>query len=167
MEKTLRVKFPRISLRGNWNPYTIVASRSTHREKGQEDEAESICRSNVTAVSSCSYLLQVINKQSHIPLYFIKLGFLFFFLVIDLDMVSPISRVNGINFEEIEVSLAKRQQLSPEFKGVAIISLSSKRKWIEKNCWFMSNPTFRRACNVNLSSDIHLRMIQISGNIII
>lgn len=31
--------------------------------------------------------------------------------------MSPMFRVNGLDFEEIEVRLAKREQYSPEFKG--------------------------------------------------
>lgn len=37
-------------------------------------------------------------------------------------------RVNGIDFEEVRVDISKRQQLSPEFKGMPISKWDSNRR---------------------------------------
>lgn len=104
------------------------------RETKEKNEAESICRSAVPAISCRYYLLQVIlyipSSSVYTFLYSIlifvvfssilRCGSIFFYCDWNLGSHSlGVIRVNGIDFEEIKVELFKRQQLSAEFKGTA------------------------------------------------
>lgn len=86
---------------------TVIRARATQRIR--EDEAQSLRGSNVAAISSCYYLLQVILLLFVYPTQLeLKLK----------ALISVLCRINGIDFEEIKVELAKRQQYSHEFKGL-------------------------------------------------
>lgn len=109
------------------NDSTVRTKNQRSSERGKlENEAESIRRQNVTAITGCSHLLQVIffisfpfviaSSCTNSNCKFLNMVF-FFLRVFDLGIVYYWCRVNRIDFEEVRVDISKRQHLTPEFKG--------------------------------------------------